>query len=276
VSVTVTKHNFRPYRGSIIVPSGPHDLAVKNLVVPATGVAGALMNVDADVFNLGTNDETTVEVQLLVDGFMEDSTVIPTILSGNIAPVTLSWTPMFGGSYFVEMYVVPETGETILWNNVQNDTTFIVAYPDIWVNPGGFDFVLQAGDTDQDILTIGNSGLATLDFTIITLQGGDSVFDEYPSTTWDTSIWDTALFTGAPEINTLGVNEPSEPNSMELDGDGDEVYSVLYETTASDSIAFEFYYELGGGGEAPDSTDGLALEYYNSGGTRRSATRASM
>ncbi|MCK4267149.1 MAG: hypothetical protein KAX31_07690, partial [Thermoplasmata archaeon] len=267
VSVTVTKHNFRPYRGSIIVPSGPHDIAVKNLNVPPTGVAGVAVNVDADIFNLGTNDEPNVEVQLLVDGFMEDSTTIPFIASGNIDPVTLSWTPMFGGNYFVEMYAIPVADENVTWNNIMNGTIFIVAYPDIWVSPGGFDFVLQAGEEDQDILTIGNSGLANLDFNIVTLQGGDSIFEDFPDLVWNPAIWDTASFTGIPEINTLGVNEPSAPNTMELDGDGDTVFSVIYDTTASDSIGFEFYYELGGGGEAPDATDGLALEYYTSGGS---------
>ncbi|MFO7991315.1 MAG: C25 family cysteine peptidase [Thermoplasmata archaeon] len=268
VNVTATKHNFRPYRGSIIVPSGDHDIAVKNLNVPSNNVAGDPINVDADIYNMGTSDETNVEIQLKVDGAIENTTTIASILSGDIEPVTLSWAPTFGGDYFVEMYAVPVADENITWNNVKNDTAHVTAYPDIWVDPKGFDFSLVKGDIGTDTLTIYNDGLADLDYEITTLQGGETVFDDFPTSgTFDSNIWDTAGLSGTPEVDDVGVSEPSEPYSMRLNGDGDTVPSVVYDTTTSDTIDFSFYYELGGGGEAPDSGDSLTLEYYTSSGT---------
>ncbi len=97
----------------------------------------------------------------------------------------------------------------------------------------------------------------------ITSDGGASerLFNEsFLSTTLDPSKW--ASTTRTPTINTLGINEPSSPYSLELAG-GDAVTSVVIDLSSYTNVSINFSYEMGGGGESPDPIDWLYLEYYN-------------
>ena len=96
--------------------------------------------------------------------------------------------------------------------------------------------------------------------------GGDggSLFNEtFPSTTLDTSNW--ASSGGSPTINTLGINEPSTPYSLDLDGNTDLVTSVAMDLSPYNDVSINFSYEPGGGGNNPESGDRLYLDYYTSG-----------
>ena len=99
---------------------------------------------------------------------------------------------------------------------------------------------------------------ATLDPEIIFFS------DTFPTSSIDYSKW--SITSGDPEVNSLGYNEPSAWYSLELDGEGDVITSKNMDLSTSNNMIMSFWYERGGGGEAPDPSDWLSLEYYSKSG----------
>lgn len=85
------------------------------------------------------------------------------------------------------------------------------------------------------------------------------IADEFPSTLLDTSQW-----TGndGTNINTIALNEPSPPNSLNLDGT-DELRSAFVNATLVDDITVEYSWQRGGGGggNIPEAGEDLVLEF---------------
>ncbi|UCF07515.1 MAG: PKD domain-containing protein, partial [Thermoplasmata archaeon] len=88
--------------------------------------------------------------------------------------------------------------------------------------------------------------------------------DSFSSTILDPSKWGSTA--GSPNINTNGDNEPSSPYSLDLDGSGDTVTSVVMDLLGYTDVNISFFYELGGSRDSPESGDLLYFEYYNDSG----------
>jgi hypothetical protein len=100
---------------------------------------------------------------------------------------------------------------------------------------------------------LAESGTTTLPFS-----------DTFPSITIDTSKWTGVR--GA-EINTLGLNEPSPPNSLDLNGSatgGDAARTAIINTANLADITVSYKWQRCGGGDSPETGDDLIVEYYNS------------
>ena len=100
-----------------IEPQSEHDLFIKDWETPVYLKVGEEALVNTTVFNIGTNNETDITVQLLVNGSVVDSEAISFLPSGNFSTVTCSWTPQVEGTYNVTSYVVPVLGETLTEKN---------------------------------------------------------------------------------------------------------------------------------------------------------------
>ncbi len=98
------------------------------------------------------------------------------------------------------------------------------------------------------------------------MSGGQNsaiIFEEhFPSMTLDASNW--ASMVNSPVINAIGSNEPSAPYSLNMDGADDILTSVVMDLSTYTDANISFYYEMGGGGEAPDANDFLFLDYLTS------------
>ena len=152
-------------------------------------------------------------------------------------------------------------------NTVEVPLQLIVTQPNppsIWIYPESFDLTLQQREVVYENLTIGNNGTGVLEFNIsYTSEQYEELFnDSFPSLTINTSNWFS--ITGSPVINTLGINAPSPPYSLELDGSGDTITSRVINLSGYNNAVLSFYYELGGGGEAPDSDDWSKVDYFSS------------
>ncbi|MEW5937279.1 MAG: C25 family cysteine peptidase [Candidatus Thermoplasmatota archaeon] len=167
MTVTVTEHGSRSYTGKIIVPGGAHDIEVDDFSVPITGSVGAPVDVKANVLNVGTSPESNIEVQLKINGTVENSTMISLLGVGEYMPVSFSWAPLAPGEYTVGMYAVPVPLETVVINNEKNGTFRVEMEPEEDINDNAFEFALEPGQTDSANLTIENNGRRDLDFTII-------------------------------------------------------------------------------------------------------------
>ncbi len=96
-----------------------HNVFLYRYDMPTFIQPGDIVPISVTVLDFGSSNESNVNVSLLVDGSVVDSTFIHALASDSFAaPVTLLWNPLEIGTYNVTMYVQPVTGETIVSDNV--------------------------------------------------------------------------------------------------------------------------------------------------------------
>jgi len=135
----------------------------------------ALLN--ATVYNVGLNNETNVELQLLINGTIVDSVTISELQVGSSHILSYLWTPVMENKYNVTAYVVPVPSENITTNNMQSTIVPVQILPDILVvadNDGGahihgtslpeFQSALEAANYDCFVWDETSMGRPPLDF----------------------------------------------------------------------------------------------------------------
>jgi archaellum component FlaF (FlaF/FlaG flagellin family) len=105
-----------------------HDLAV-SLAVPASLKLGDSTMIKATVKNRGLNNETDVELYLLINGTVVNSATIPELLVGESYTITYLWTPTIIATYNITAYAPPVTGEEFTANNV------VIRSVNVWLVP---------------------------------------------------------------------------------------------------------------------------------------------
>jgi len=111
-----------------------HDLAVA-LDAPSGLEPGGSSLLDATVTNEGMNNETDVELFLLVDGAVVDSATIPELLTDSSYTLNYLWTPTVEGSYNITVYASPVSGENITTNNVVSKIVDVRERSVVYVDP---------------------------------------------------------------------------------------------------------------------------------------------
>jgi len=115
--------------------SPKHELTV-SLEAPMTIQLGESSLLNATVYNYGLSNETDVEFQLLINGHVINSTVVPFLESRSFTRFTYGWTPPNEGIYNVTAYVQPAPGETSLENNQMTRFVRVSAPPEVGVKAG--------------------------------------------------------------------------------------------------------------------------------------------
>ena len=96
-----------------------HDLFLFKYDMQRLVQPGDMVPISVTVLNFGSSSESNVNVSLLVDGSVVDSTIVQALASDSFAaPVMLLWNPLESGTYNVTLYVRPVTGESIVSDNV--------------------------------------------------------------------------------------------------------------------------------------------------------------
>ena len=128
------------------------------------------------------------------------------------------------------------------------------------------------GDSDMAQFVVTSTGNASISASaeIISTSGGQSLTlpfsDNFPNTIINTANW---VENYGATINGVGLNEPSEPYSLNMDGDpysGDTLISQAINLKNETNVIVRYNYEQTGEGESPDSEDDLVFEYLNSTG----------
>ncbi len=132
-----------------------HGVTVTNLDVDSVVPHGETITVEATIANEGINNETNILVNFTIDDVVIDDTTITTLGVGQVEQVSFDWNPDYG-TYEVAIVATPVPGENFTNNNELNKTVSVIAAPDIYVSPGSFEFHVNAGDSDDDTLIIGN------------------------------------------------------------------------------------------------------------------------
>ena len=110
-----------------LLPPPEHELIVY-LEAPDHVQPDETSLLNATVDNRGLSNETSVPLQLLINGTIVDSVVIPELLTGSSYTLSYLWTPTVEGIYNITAYAPPVLGEYFTANNL--DTKFIVVgYP---------------------------------------------------------------------------------------------------------------------------------------------------
>jgi len=95
----------------------PHELFPTTLTLPDYTLPNQQIYINSTVFNAGTNTETNVSVQLIVNSVVNATTVISSIAPNTSAPVSFTYTQPAEGTYTIQIHVEPVGGETETWNN---------------------------------------------------------------------------------------------------------------------------------------------------------------
>jgi thermitase len=117
-----------------------HDLAV-SLQAPASLELGNLTLLNATVRNVGLNNETRVELYLLINSSAVNSMTNLTILQGESATITFLWTPTETRKYNITAYAPPVSGEEEIGNNNVTKSVNVFLYTRMylthrWVGEG--------------------------------------------------------------------------------------------------------------------------------------------
>jgi len=130
-------------------PPVEHELVV-SITAPASLQLDDSTSLNATVTNQGSNNETNVELLLLINGTIIDSTTIPLLQSGNSYTLSYLWTPAAEGTYNVTAYVHPVSGETSIENNQMSKLVTVSAL----APPPATQVTVKAGDWIKHDYTI--------------------------------------------------------------------------------------------------------------------------
>ncbi|NVM18456.1 MAG: hypothetical protein HWN80_12130 [Candidatus Lokiarchaeota archaeon] len=95
----------------------PHNLRV-SLEIPQNVEISNTYTINATVMNIGTSDESDVDLFLYEDNIMVDSLYISTLLSGSSQTINYLWTPTTYGEYNLTAYSPPVPSEEFTFDNL--------------------------------------------------------------------------------------------------------------------------------------------------------------
>jgi len=143
-----------------------HDLTV-TLEASTPLELGNSMLLNATVRNNGINNETSVELYLLIDGTVVTSATNLALLAGESTTANYLWTPNETGNYNITVYAPPvsdeeRTADNIAMFSVSVFTYSDVAVADVAVSPN----VFYQGWIVKVNVTVANLGRTTENFTV--------------------------------------------------------------------------------------------------------------
>jgi len=127
-------------------PKPEHELAV-SLETPRYLQPGESTLLNATVLNKGLNNETNVELYLLINGTIVSSATISELTVGESYAINYFWAPSINGIYNVTAYAPPLPSEELSFNNIDSAM--------LYVGPVRFVLWDDTKDADDDSL-LGN------------------------------------------------------------------------------------------------------------------------
>ncbi len=139
------------------------------------------------------------------------------------------------------------------------DSTIIQA----WVNIPDT-IAMHDCDTNLVIVTSQGDALAKDSATLITYSAGLPAAipwdDQFVTSNMDMQQW---FYNAGATINDDCLEPPTEPYALNLDGGTDTVTTGMIDLSGQSGVRISYYYQRGGGGDAPEENDNLWIEYKN-------------
>jgi thermitase len=104
-----------------------HDVAVR-LNAPGSLELNSAATLDATVTNRGLSNETNVQLSLLIDDNVVDSTVVTNLDTGQSSTISYAWTPATTTVYNITAWVQPVPEESYTADNVKTIDCFVYFY----------------------------------------------------------------------------------------------------------------------------------------------------
>ncbi|MEA3560103.1 MAG: PKD domain-containing protein, partial [Candidatus Thermoplasmatota archaeon] len=255
ITVTITKHDLRPYIANISVNATSIDLCVSDIFVSTSGPAGINWTVGGTVTNSGTVDVSSINVSLKIDGNEVNSTKLPQLTSGSSSLVGFNWTPQNDGWHTV-LIEVENKSEQIGWNNHLDRSVMVTGDPDIDMDTNGsIDLWWRTGEIKEFNISLTNEDHGKLTYE---LEEKCLFFDGFSNRNVSAVNWINHSLTIG--VGTNGLYPPSLPYSIDLLC-GDNLTSRVMDTTNYTELNLSFHLEMGGYSNLTESYDHLYLEY---------------
>jgi hypothetical protein len=255
-----------PTSGSL-APNGAATVEVR-IADEATSLPMGVYDATVTFMNLVTSTEHPRGVKLTVEGPCDAPPVATDVVASGttdaMADVTLTATDCNNDPMTFIITDLPVSGRLVDPNGGD-----IVTAPYTLLNNGdGVGYIPPFGFVGTDTFhfkandggtppTGGDSNVATVSVIITNCM----FFDHFPSPAIDTAKWPTIV--GAT-VDTVGIDEPTEPYALRLNGDpggGESVTSTALDLAGRSLFALRYWYQRTGGGESPESGDDLIVEY---------------
>ncbi len=215
--------------------------------------AGKTVQVNGTVCNYGDSVETNIQVDLLIEGSVEQTKYVTSLNPGYGEMVTFDWTaPTVAGFYDVGVQCEIIGGEANITNNIHEKVCEIRTTPDMTYNPGDFNFNVLEGEVGFDNLTLGNQGLINLDHNIQIGSTADIIgswkYGTLSITSYDCgNIYSVATSTTLNEIKMyLGITGNRELYFLVYEGATiGGTYNKIHETYIPSSGTGEKWYSSG-------------------------------
>lgn len=153
-----------------------HDITV-SLEAPSILELGDSVLLNATVYNVGLNNETNVELWLLINGSVVDFVIISKLEVGGFHVLSHLWTPYIESKYNVTAYAVPVLGETVTTNNLRSANVSVLVFPEVlivadddgsrWIRGTSlpeFESALKAANCDYFVWNESSMGHPPLDY----------------------------------------------------------------------------------------------------------------
>ncbi|HEX2898032.1 MAG TPA: serine protease, partial [candidate division Zixibacteria bacterium] len=157
--------------------------------------------------------------------------------------------------------------------------TFPVSSSGTLINSQTFGFKVRVivpvsnyGDNDLITVTAQSTGNGSIsDQTVLTTVSAGQplaapLYEAFEDLSLDPATW---VVNVNGEVSTVGINEPTPPYSLNLNGNPstrDTVLSQAIDLAGQDSVVLSYYYQRTGGGNSPETGDDLLVEYFNNSG----------
>lgn len=169
-----------------------HEISVK-LESPPHLAHNSSTLLNATIYNRGLNNETGVQLFLLMNGSVVDSVTISELLVGSTYTLSYRWAPIIEGIYNVTAYSPPIPSENNVVNNVVSKMVR-VGYADIAITNVSQNFTkVYVGWTVNITVTAKNQGNFTESFSV-TVYANNTVIDIQAVTNLAPSSETTLIF----------------------------------------------------------------------------------
>ncbi|MHA2337061.1 MAG: CARDB domain-containing protein [Candidatus Hodarchaeales archaeon] len=145
-----------------------HDLFV-NLDVSPNLPVNEISSLNITIHNRGLNNETNVELQIIIDNILEYNYIFPLILNDTLETLLYNWTPSILGNYNITVYIVPVINETLVSNNIDMASVSVTEIGNVavlqdanpWSSTAIFD-ILDTYGISYDVIPSSQFGLVDL------------------------------------------------------------------------------------------------------------------
>lgn len=152
-----------------------HDLTVTLEAPPFLSVNASTV-LQATVYDTGLNDESGLNLYLLINDNVVNSATVPGLQVGDSYAIVYVWTPTAIGSYNVTAYAPPVAGEEYLVNNDVTKSVDVISPVDVAVT----DVLVSSNAVYQGWIvginvTVANLGYETETFTVLLYYDGSMI-----------------------------------------------------------------------------------------------------